>query len=188
MKLLKLNIDSHFHLENISFDFTYPKGHTKAGMPLEKICIIGQSASGKTTILDLIKIGILKLDSLEVVGNTLSTLNSSENIDFKLNGSIEYIIDNEILEISKDKVRKGDYLIPYGHESGTIQKLIFNDVKLLYFSSDIVSKENISVFEQNPTVINTDEELKKMERFYKTNYYTLSLLSSITTRYWLSGL
>ncbi len=55
MKLKSLHIDSYRHLENISFDFTYPEGHpTKAGQPLDKICIIGQSAKGKTGILKLI--------------------------------------------------------------------------------------------------------------------------------------
>lgn len=55
MKIKTLNIDSYRHLQNISLDFTYPEGHMNAGKPLEKICIIGQSATGKTTILELIK-------------------------------------------------------------------------------------------------------------------------------------
>ena len=55
MKLKSLHIDLHKHLQNLDFDFTYPDGHANAGKPLDKICFIGQSATGKTTILELIK-------------------------------------------------------------------------------------------------------------------------------------
>jgi ABC-type polar amino acid transport system ATPase subunit len=33
---------------------TYPKGHEKAGQPLDKVCFIGQSGTGKTSLLELI--------------------------------------------------------------------------------------------------------------------------------------
>ncbi|MFN5773582.1 MAG: hypothetical protein ACK447_10900, partial [Flavobacterium sp.] len=54
MKITKLKIDKHKHLENLEFDFTYPVGHPKAGKPLDKICFIGQSGTGKTNLLELI--------------------------------------------------------------------------------------------------------------------------------------
>ncbi len=41
--------------KNFKMDFTYPTGHRKAGEPLDKICIIGQSGTGKTTILRSLK-------------------------------------------------------------------------------------------------------------------------------------
>ena len=58
MKLKKLHIESFRHLEKLKFDFTYPEDFhikEKRGKPLDKICIIGQSATGKTGILELIK-------------------------------------------------------------------------------------------------------------------------------------
>ena len=54
MKISKLHIDQFRHLENLDFDFTYQSGERK-GQPLDKICFIGQSARGKTGILELIK-------------------------------------------------------------------------------------------------------------------------------------
>ena len=54
MKITKLKIDKHKHLENLEFDFTYPKGHPKAGKPLDKICFIWKCWTVKTTILELI--------------------------------------------------------------------------------------------------------------------------------------
>jgi recombinational DNA repair ATPase RecF len=53
MKISKLHIDQYRHLENLTFDFTYQSGERK-GQPLDKICFIGQSASGKTGLLELI--------------------------------------------------------------------------------------------------------------------------------------
>jgi recombinational DNA repair ATPase RecF len=53
MKISKLHIDQYRHLENLTFDFTYQTGGRK-GQPLDKICFIGQSASGKTGLLELV--------------------------------------------------------------------------------------------------------------------------------------
>ena len=58
MKISKLHIDQFRHLENLDFDFTYPEDfhiEEKRGKPLDKICFIGQSATGKTGLLELIK-------------------------------------------------------------------------------------------------------------------------------------
>jgi GTPase SAR1 family protein len=38
---------------------TYPKGHEKEGQPLDKICIIGQSGTGKTNLLNIIKKSVI---------------------------------------------------------------------------------------------------------------------------------
>jgi len=54
MKIKKLDINQYRHLENLTFDFTYKTGEKK-GQPLDKICLIGQSATGKTSILEFIK-------------------------------------------------------------------------------------------------------------------------------------
>ena len=55
MKISKLHIDQFRHLENLDFDFTYQSGDRK-GQPLDKICFIGQSATGKTSLLELLDI------------------------------------------------------------------------------------------------------------------------------------
>ena len=58
MKISKLHIEQFRHLENLEFDFTYPEDFhivEKRGKPLDKICFIGQSATGKTGLLELIE-------------------------------------------------------------------------------------------------------------------------------------
>ena len=55
MKIESLEIRQLNQFSRLLLDFTYPKGHLKAGQPLEKICIIGQSGTGKTTILKILE-------------------------------------------------------------------------------------------------------------------------------------
>ncbi|MBN8824834.1 MULTISPECIES: AAA family ATPase [unclassified Spirosoma] len=54
MKITGIDIGEYRQFKNIKFDFTYPADHPKAGQPLEKVCFIGQSGTGKTTLLTII--------------------------------------------------------------------------------------------------------------------------------------
>ena len=51
MKFTKIHIKKHQQFKDFTLDLTYPTGHEKAGKPLEKVCFIGQSGTGKTTLL-----------------------------------------------------------------------------------------------------------------------------------------
>jgi len=190
MKISKLHIDSHFHLENISFDFSYPEGHVKFGQPLEKICFIGQSATGKTKILELIKKSVIKLDSLEIANNqSLFPSFNNEIEEFSFEGDIIFIHDNENLGIVKEGILKGDKLFKSDLVgSGTIEKLIKSGVKLLYLSSDIISKEAINIFNQNPADISSNLESKKIETFHRLykESYIYQFVQNIDEKAWYS--
>ena len=55
-KISQITLKDYNQFEkDIVIDLTYPAGHEKAGKPLEKICFIGQSGTGKTSLLELIK-------------------------------------------------------------------------------------------------------------------------------------
>lgn len=54
MKISHISITQYKQFKNLELDLTYPKGHEKAGQPLDKICIIGQSGVGKTNLLEII--------------------------------------------------------------------------------------------------------------------------------------
>jgi len=62
MKITQLRLDNFQQFNQLTLNFTYPKGHEKEGQPLDKICLIGQSGTGKTTLLNLIQNYINKLD------------------------------------------------------------------------------------------------------------------------------
>ncbi len=52
MFISSIKISDHHQFKDFELDLTYPKGHQKAGQPLDKVCIIGQSGTGKTTLLE----------------------------------------------------------------------------------------------------------------------------------------
>jgi ABC-type lipoprotein export system ATPase subunit len=54
MKITKVLLKDFHQFKDTTIDLTYPKGHPKAGAPLDKVCIIGQSGTGKTTLLKVI--------------------------------------------------------------------------------------------------------------------------------------
>lgn len=54
MKVTKIEIKDFHQFKDFTLDLTYPAGHEKAGQPLDKVCFIGQSGTGKTTLLETI--------------------------------------------------------------------------------------------------------------------------------------
>jgi len=54
MKISKITLTDYHQFKNLEINLAYPKGHPKEGKPLDKICIIGQSGTGKTSLLRLI--------------------------------------------------------------------------------------------------------------------------------------
>jgi AAA15 family ATPase/GTPase len=55
MKIKYLIIKNYKQFKDLSLELTYPKGHKKEGEPLDKICIIGQSGTGKSNLLEVIR-------------------------------------------------------------------------------------------------------------------------------------
>lgn len=54
MKVKEIYIKDFRQFKKFKLDLTYPKGHYKEGQPLDKVCFIGQSGTGKTSLLNLI--------------------------------------------------------------------------------------------------------------------------------------
>jgi ABC-type lipoprotein export system ATPase subunit len=61
MKVKELYIKKYHQFEDFKLDLTYPKGYKdkdgndRAGQPLNKVCFIGQSGTGKTSLLEVLK-------------------------------------------------------------------------------------------------------------------------------------
>lgn len=122
MKISKLHIDKFRHLKNLEFDFTYPEDfhiEEKRGKPLDKICFIGQSATGKTNILNLIDIKTYNNSFQELpedfkYNNSLEKLNAELEVNFNDTEKVFLIEKNKILidynlfekKISKDETKK----------------------------------------------------------------------------------
>ena len=64
MKITRVHLKDFHQFKDVNIDLTYPLGHPKAGEPLDKVCIIGQSGTGKTTLLKIIGGHTFNVDSL----------------------------------------------------------------------------------------------------------------------------
>jgi ABC-type lipoprotein export system ATPase subunit len=76
MKIKSLHIADFNQFQNFSLDLTYPEGHERAGEPLDKVCIIGQSGTGKTSLLNLINTYLI----IYKLNNQVDALVSQENV------------------------------------------------------------------------------------------------------------
>lgn len=153
MKLKKLKINSHHHLKDLEFDFTYPNGHPKAGQPLDKICFIGQSATGKTKILKQILDNVLYLINAELVNGVAlwHAINYKKNLDGEL--ELTFNDKNVILNNKGIIVNEKEYYFDNNISGGGITNLLYNNHKknkILYFDCNYVSKENIRYFNTKP--------------------------------------
>ncbi|MBE7687754.1 AAA family ATPase [Tenacibaculum finnmarkense genomovar ulcerans] len=151
MKISKLKIAQYKHLENLDFDFTYQSGKRK-GEPLDKICFIGQSATGKTNLLELLFSKIEQALHETIVHEKLTDyiliekLKSEIVINFKttiykLKGKITTYAGREYQ--NERLSGKFHHLIPTSEISN-----------LHYFKANIISDENIEVFTENPINLN----------------------------------
>lgn len=92
MKITGIEIDEYRQFKNIKFDFTYPEDHAKAGQPLEKVCFIGQSGTGKTTLLNLL------WDFFNLVEQASDSLFHSKRFDSIIDNSfISELIDSSTI-------------------------------------------------------------------------------------------
>lgn len=55
MKISQIDIKDYNQFKKLTLDLTYPKGHQKQGQPLEKVCFLGQSGTGKTSLLNVLR-------------------------------------------------------------------------------------------------------------------------------------
>jgi predicted ATP-dependent endonuclease of OLD family len=88
MKVTKIKIADFHQFKDFELDLTYPKGHKKEGQPLDKVCFIGQSGTGKTTLLELIPKFLYDYDTPLIVKSGIESI--LENIEFSLTLSIVY--------------------------------------------------------------------------------------------------
>ncbi len=138
----------------------YPEGHPNFGQPLKKICIIGQSATGKTTILEMIKNSIIDLQSVQVVREKF--LFRHHRSAFK--GELELLINGLPVKMSENSITKNNqkFINHAGSGGGFVENLIEEGIKLLYFSAEVLNLDIVNILNQNPIEINTGLSEKKI--------------------------
>lgn len=186
MNISKLNIDSYKHLQNISFDFTYPEGHENEGKPLNKICIIGQSATGKTSVLELIKKSVSKLDALEVTEENY--LAESSILEFS--GKLELVLNTFDVQITKNTITINDKAFIYNSKTDSLLTKLINDkIRLLYLSTELISNEALDIFNQNPlTILNkiVIDKYYEIKKKFADASYIYQFGREVNTEVWFS--
>lgn len=172
MKISGIDIGEYRQFKNIKFDFTYPEGHEKAGQPLEKVCFIGQSGTGKTTLLNVI------WDFFQIVdaGNHLSktgefnssfspfkTFENSINIQIEINQKRASFSDNSL---KGEPV--GSAFLHWGQNNKLIEDIrLFKNWFCLFIKESIAREADAFLFDQKeqPQIfsdfIKTDTQIEK---------------------------
>lgn len=169
MKISKLHIDQFRHLENLEFDFTYQSGDRK-GQPLDKICFIGQSATGKTSLLELFFDYINYTFNCELINGKF--VGSRFNIK-KLDGILEFTLNNKSsIKLQNDTISIDNHIYSYEDGGGgEVDKLIPLDQNepLYYFKANILSEENLKSISTHPN------DLYEKNKEYLDSLNTISL-------------
>lgn len=106
MKISKVRIKNLQQFQDLELDLTYPQGHEKAGQPLDKVCIIGQSGTGKTTLLKLLK-------EITAISATSTGFRMETHYDYSTNSEIEVRFDSEVLSYVATIENEMHYANPY---------------------------------------------------------------------------
>lgn len=183
MKILNLHIDQFRHLENLDFDFASQKAEI-----LKKICFIGQSATGKTGLLELIFEHTSNILNLELIDNTY--LSGLDNPIKDISGEIHLLIDNEMLMLKNKSILYKDKVYKYENKGGVVTPLVSTQDKknILYFKANLISDKSISFLSTNPIELieKHNEELKQIqeELIYKKNH-NIIFNDDIDAKIWL---
>jgi energy-coupling factor transporter ATP-binding protein EcfA2 len=178
MKITGIEIGEYRQFKNIKFDFTYPADHpTKAGQPLDKVCFIGQSGTGKTTLLNVIwKLIIrierethyrganqvaMEMDDERKAKNIKPIYVSLKNENQQIDGSFK-IFDSSSISTHSTPFRylNGEFTDP------TIKTLVFKNFtkhnKICIFIKDCIARE------ADAFLVNQKDLPKSFSDFVKT--------------------
>jgi predicted ATP-dependent endonuclease of OLD family len=193
MKISKLHIDQFRHLENLDFDFTYQSGERK-GQPLNKICFIGQSASGKTSLLELIYEQFSFINNLFVDGESYSDAIGTKSI----NGLIKFDLEDYSIELDPKKLQINGKT--YNNREPVLNQLyvageLFQNPdekkRIFYFKANIISDKNLDILRKNPLdlIEKHNDQLVDLPRYYKYEHNKEFIFNdNVDAKIWLSML
>jgi len=179
MKISKLHIDQFRHLENLDFDFTYQSGERK-GQVLDKICFIGQSATGKTSLLELINKDVnsflkTELDDHNHIWLSFHTYNSN----------LKLIINNISYEYNGGVISENDKPFPNSQKDNTLIQNLFDETdSIFHITSEILSTQNIKLFEEETVLL--IERFKSLKNEIKDDdYCRLTFDDKVDEKTWI---
>ncbi len=198
MKITRLEITDYQQFKDFAIDLTYPAGHAKAGEPLDKVCLIGQSGTGKTSLLSLIAFVINKKKSAvshtyfrnKAFNKTDKLRIIAKDIGFSKREKIDFFIINRG-EIQHTNSEDKDFFDVVDTIVDTFDATIgnnFRKVKALYLETNLQKHINLLTdFNETDELIRRSEEELVEERFnsYLKGKHKMSniIISSIDFEY-----
>ncbi|QJD78218.1 AAA family ATPase [Spirosoma rhododendri] len=207
MKITEIKIDDYRQFKNIKFDFTYPEGHAKAGEPLEKVCFIGQSGTGKTTLLNIIwSFFVIGDDGYQIYSR--KQLNRSTSVEpYRIFENVvvtaesnknSVVLDNSLFENYKDNLFENMSIVASSVEwilKENIREDIENSRKLCLYVDDSSINHSYTLtanridndFGSNNFVVNSNDIFlaneKREEAISKLSKSKIVALQSSDSRY-----
>jgi predicted ATPase len=202
MKITRLEIKDYQQFKDFTLDLTYPADHpnpTKAGKPLDKVCFIGQSGTGKTSLLALFAFVINKKKSAIIHTYFQNTyFNKKDNLKvvaevtgFSKREKTEiFIVNNGEIQYSGNK-EMNDWFDVIDFVADTFDSIIednFRKVKALFLETDLQKHINLLVESGvgNELIRKSETELRQ-ERldYYLKGQHKMSniIMSSIDFQY-----
>lgn len=106
MKISKIKITDFHQFKDLTIELTYPIGHEKAGQPLSKVCFIGQSGTGKSTLLELIPKYLINYNTQLILKAGKVSINKRGLVSFKMGLDNEYSVDVNFSENKEDATKQ----------------------------------------------------------------------------------
>ncbi|MBC7552495.1 MAG: AAA family ATPase, partial [Taibaiella sp.] len=98
MKVSQIIIKDFHQFKDLTIDLTYPKGHAKEGQPLDKVCFIGQSGTGKTSLLELIPKFLSNYDTPLIIKSGRKSIERRIRVQTSFGLNNEYQMDTAFVE------------------------------------------------------------------------------------------
>lgn len=183
MKLTELHIKDYNQFEDFKLDLTYPEGHPKAGQALDKVCFIGQSGTGKTSLIELVRETIaltlgnakhsLTLDTQNYpmgIENSFKRLIRAEYISCSFNNNVRSIF-KRLANLPPTTTEK--YSVQFNFEFTGINEafinFIYNEFKYFYYPSDI------KLFKKDSEDIENKKTIDSFEKYIYYNFESSNL-------------
>ena len=141
MKVSEFYIKKYHQFEDFTLNLTYPEGHKLARQPLNKVCFIGQSGTGKTTLLNVLKVIILSIKNKIQEGHKNTMTGQSDCGDM----SIDIFHKNGCIKIGLYNVhmRNGSYYAVQCEKDNIVELQSEIWFKLFNYPSDIDLPKNL---------------------------------------------
>jgi ABC-type lipoprotein export system ATPase subunit len=173
MKISQLNIKDYNQFKNLRLDLTYPKGHKKEGQALDKICFLGQSGTGKTSLLNICKT-ILRANFRQNPDGSLEGTISTADQKHHLKNIMMLSYFKDVKTVTEVK-EKGDIVWKWHLSSLKTESFVPIDFiedfyadknRLIYFPAEIVDNVNRILQEKTQLThpfdyLKTDAEIKQ---------------------------